>query len=89
VNDSTLPGYTEAMSRRLHGFGRWCGPDHSREADLVLFLVIRTHSSRCDDASDPFSPYAGAGLGRSPSIRRKISWNNSLGTATSAIWKMT
>src|SRR5712692_11801858 len=37
----------------------------------------------------PSSCYAGAGLGRSPSISRKMSWNNSFGTATSAIWKMT
>jgi len=44
--------------------------------------VMMTHPT-------PFSPYAGAGLGRSPSISRKISWNNSFDTATSAIWKMT
>ncbi len=89
MNASTLPEYAEAKDgvRTASGVGR--GPDHSREADLVLFLVIQTHSSRRDDASDPFSPYAGAGLGRSPSISRKISWNNSFGTATSAIWKMT
>jgi hypothetical protein len=35
-------------------------------------------------ASDPFSPYAGAGLGR-PSISRKIAWHNSFGTATSLV----
>ena len=84
MNASILIWYTEAIRRRLHSFGRW-----SRPADLVLFLVIQTHSSRGDDASDRFSPYTGASLGRSPLISRKISWNNSFGTPTSAIWKMT
>ena len=32
---------------------------------------------------------AGGGCGRNSAISRRISWNNSLGTATSAIWKMT
>jgi hypothetical protein len=63
--------------------------NHFRETDWALFPVIQTHSSRRDDASGSPVSYAGAGLGRSPSISRKISWNNSLGTATSAIWKMT
>jgi hypothetical protein len=69
VNASILLGYTEAMRRRPQASGLGRGPDHSGEADLVLFLVIQTHSSRRDEASDPFCPYAGAGLGRSPSIR--------------------
>jgi hypothetical protein len=56
---------------------------------LAFFLVNQTHSSRGDDTSDRPRRYAAAGLGRSPSISRKISWNNSLGTATSANWKMT
>ena len=89
MNTSILLGYTEAKCGVCTASGVGRGPDHSREADLGLFLVIQTHSSRRDDASGPFSPYAGAGLGCSPSISRKISWNNSLGTATSAIWKMT
>jgi hypothetical protein len=53
--------------------------------DPLIWPVIQTHSSRRDGASDPFSPYAGAGLGRSPSISRKIAWNNSFGTATSLV----
>jgi hypothetical protein len=66
-------GVPEAIRRRLHGFGRWSRPRTIFDrADLVLFLVIQTHSSR-DDAFDPFIPYAGASLGRSPSISRKIS----------------
>jgi hypothetical protein len=50
VNASILLGYTEATGgvRTASGVGR--GQDHSREADLVLFLVIQTHSSRRDDA---------------------------------------
>lgn len=55
TNASILLGYTEAIRRRPHGLGRGRGPDHSRDVDLVLFLVIKTHSSRRDDASDPFS----------------------------------
>ena len=55
MNASILLGYTEAMRRRPQASGLGRGPDHSGEADLVLFLVIQTHSSRRDDASDPFS----------------------------------
>ncbi len=89
MNGNILLGYTEAIGRRLHGFGRWSRPGPFPRSRFVLFLVIQTHSSRGDDTSDPFSPYSGTGLGRSPPISRKISWNNSFGTATSANWKMT
>ncbi len=58
-------------------------------ADWALLLVIQTNSSHGNDASCRPSSYAGAGRGRSPSIARRISRNNFLGTATSAIWKMT
>ena len=59
--------------------------NHSRVADLALFLVIQTHSSRRDDASDRPSSYAGAGLGRGPSISPRISRNNYLGAALNSI----
>jgi hypothetical protein len=55
VNASILLGYTEAMRRRPQASGLGRGPDHSGEADLVLFLVIQTHSSRRDEASDPLT----------------------------------
>jgi hypothetical protein len=48
-----------------------------------------THSSRRHVALHRPGLYAGAGRGRSPSISRRISPNNSFGTATSAIWKVT
>ena len=49
MDDSRRRGSRETIGglRGASGVGR--GPDHSREADLVLFL---THSSRRDDASD-------------------------------------
>jgi len=53
-------------------------------AEQVIFLVIPAHASR-RDASDRPGFYAAAGLGRNPSISRKVSPNNFLGTATSAI----
>ena len=52
MNDSTLPGYAEAKRRRPQGFRVGGVPDHSGEAELALFPVIQTHSSRRDDASD-------------------------------------
>ena len=33
--------------------------------------------------------HGGKGAGRSPSMRRRIFWNNTLGTATSASWNVT
>ena len=35
------------------------------------------------------TPGVATGGGRSSAMTRRMSWNNSLGTATSAIWKMT
>jgi hypothetical protein len=35
------------------------------------------------------TPGVATGGGRSSAMIRRMSWNNSLGTATSAIWKMT
>ncbi len=89
MNDSILLWYLEAEGRCPGRIGVLSPLNPSGEADWALFLVIRTHSSRRDDAPDRPSSYAGAGRGRSPSISRRISPNNSLGTATSAIWKMT
>jgi hypothetical protein len=55
---------------------------------MLDFLGIETHSScRRDALHDPRSQ-AGARRGRSQSISRRISPNNWLGTATSAIWKV-
>ena len=44
MNVSILLGYTEAMRRRPQASGLGRGPHHSGEADLVLFLVIQTHT---------------------------------------------
>ena len=57
-----------------------------------IFVFIKTHLSHgFAGADDNRTRHAGVGSGggRSSAISRKISWNNSLGTATSAIWKMT
>jgi hypothetical protein len=61
-------------------------PNDVRFADLAIFLGIQTHSSCRDDAFGRPNLYGGAALSRSPSISRRISWDNSFGTATSAIW---
>jgi hypothetical protein len=48
VNDSILLGNRKPKDgvRKASGVGR--DPDHSGEADLALFPVIQTHSSRRD-----------------------------------------
>jgi hypothetical protein len=53
----------------------------SRRTSPVVFAGM--HDNRAPHTG------AGSGGGRSPSISRKISWNNSFGTATSAIWNVT
>ena len=68
-----------------------CAPFRRLKRRLIRRLGRHSATpSRRDGASDPFSPNAGAGLGCSPSISRKIAWNNSFGTATCwsrGIWK--
>lgn len=59
-------------------------PNDVRSADLALLLVIQTHSSPRHDASCRPGSCTGTGRGRSASISRRISRNNSLGTAAAA-----
>ena len=60
------------------------------EGHLPRFPAIQTHPScRSRSAVDVSPAYAGAGLGRRSSIRLRIIRNSSLGTATSANWKVT
>ncbi len=89
VDDSRRRGSREAMGALRSAFGVPAIPNDIWSRDLAIFPGIQAHSFRRDEASTPPVCYAGDGLGRSPSISRKISWNNSFGTATSAIWKMT
>lgn len=89
MNATILLGYQEAERRLRDASGVLSPVLHFREADLGLVLIVQIHSSRRDGTSDRPSSYAGTGLGRSPSISRRMSWTNSLGTATSAIWKVT
>lgn len=53
------------------------------------FSAIWTHVSLCLGALIGSFAQAGAGRGRKPSINARISPNNRLGTATSAIWNVT
>src|SRR5271154_6705362 len=84
---------SEASGSRGGHFGRGqrtCpGKTMPKRLILLDFLGVRTHSSRHDDALHKPRSQAGHGRGRSPSIILRISANNWLGTATSAIWKVT
>ena len=90
MDATILLGYQEAIRRRLHGFRRWAAARTIPERPVWPFSSSFRHTPPVV-MTHPTVPqsYAGAGLGRSPSISRRISWNNSLGTATSAIWNVT
>ena len=86
MNATILLGYAEAVIGVRVASERSPLANNSGEADFGHFLVSQTRSSRRHDATNRLSSYAGTGLGRSPSISRRIFWNNSFGTVTSAIW---
>ncbi len=88
MGDSRRWGSREAIGGLCNASGVSVVPIGVQSGDLAifpasrhtLFVVIRIRPSSC---------YAGAGLGRSPSISHKIFWTNFLGTAILTTWKMT